>query len=113
MLIALAVLIAACGSKTGDPSAGSGVPRDVFQAIDDHVRNTGLNGATGGSALAGDCTALAGEAAICIDAGASTVLASEATVRLYDNFSGASWDVSLVKRDEGWLVTNVADVGPR
>lgn len=107
----LAGVSVACGSKSDDPSAGSGVSPGVFQAIDDHIRNIGLTGVAGSTPLAGDCAAVGAEAAICIDAEASTVLDSEATVRLYDNLSAASWDVSLVKRDEGWLVTNVAETG--
>ncbi len=99
--------------QSDDPSAGSGVSPGVFQAIDDHIQNVGLTGVAGGTPLAANCAAVGAQAAICIDAEASTLLDSEATVRLYDNLSAASWDVSLLKRDGGWLVTNVAATGLR
>jgi hypothetical protein len=112
MLLALPIAFACAENSDDTPSAGSGLPGDVFAAIDDEVRNNGLEGATAGSVLVAVCDDAGVFPALCIDLDTSTVLADEATVRVYANLSDASWDVSLLRRDDGWLVTNVAYTGP-
>jgi hypothetical protein len=108
VLLAAAAFAAACADDASDDEvSGAGVARDVFAAIDAHARGGGLDGATPGLALAADCAALGPLPALCIDAEASTVLATEATVLVYENESRASWTVTLLKREGRWRVTHV------
>ena len=109
----LLVLLAACADDSDDEDGGAGIPQAVVDVIDDHIRTTGLDGNTDGRPLLADCAEIGPQPALCIDAEASTVLDSEATVRIFANQSDASWDLSLLKRDGRWLVTNVAYTGVR
>jgi len=108
------MVIVACGDGDDEDEGGSpGIPQAVVDVIDDHIRTTGLDGNTDGRPLLADCAEIGSRPALCIDAEASTVLETEATVRVYANQSDASWDLSLLKRDGRWLVTNVAYTGVR
>ena len=109
----LLVLLAACADDSDDADGAAGIPQAVVEAIDEHIRTTGLDGNTDGRQLFVDCAEIGPQPALCIDVEASTVLDSEATVRVYANQSDASWDLSLLKRDGRWLVTNVAYTGVR
>ena len=111
-LLLLALLVA-CADDSDDADGAGGIPQAVVDVIDDHIRATGLDGNTDGRQLFVDCAEIGPQPALCIDVEASTVLDSEATVRVYANQSDASWDLSLLKRDGRWLVTNVAYTGVR
>ena len=112
LALSLSVLAVSCADDADDDAGdGGGIPRAVAQAIDDHIRTTGLDDAVRGFPLVADCAEIGSQPALCIDAEASTVLETEATVRVYANQSDASWDVSLLKRDGRWVVTNVAYTG--
>ena len=112
-LLALMVIVA-CGDGGDEDEGGSpGIPQAVVDVIEEHVRTTGLDGNTDGRPLLVDCAEIGPQPALCIDVETSTVLETEATVRVFANQSDASWDLSLLRRDGRWLVTNVAYTGVR
>ena len=106
------VLAVACAEDAEEEESPTGVPPEIVDVIDEYVRTTGLDGNTDGRRLTVDCAEIGAEPALCVDAELSTVLETEATVRIYANQSDASWDVSLLQRD-GWTVTKVTEVGVR
>ena len=113
-LLLVLTLVVACGDDNADDDGGAaGISQEIVDVIDDHIRNTGLDGNTDSRQLFVDCAEIGAQPALCIDEEASTVLETEATVRVYANQSDASWDISLLKRDGRWTVTNVAYTGVR
>ena len=111
-LLLVLTLVVACGDDNADDDGGAaGISQEIVDVIDDHIRTTGLDGNTDGRQLFVDCAEIGSRPALCIDVETSTVLETEATVRVYANQSDASWDLSLLKRDGRWLVTNVAYAG--